>query len=57
MTSQQNRQSFLELFKSKLHNLVPSSSLMPDSPGLLFSNACMIQFVPIFHTHRKTDVS
>jgi alanyl-tRNA synthetase len=48
MTSTQIRQSFLDFFKSKQHTLVPSSSLMPDSPNLLFTNAGMNQFVPIF---------
>jgi alanyl-tRNA synthetase len=48
MTSTQIRQSFLDFFKSKQHTLVPSSSLLPDSPNLLFTNAGMNQFVPIF---------
>ncbi len=48
MTSSQIRQSFLDFFKSKSHAIVPSSSLMPDSPNLLFTNAGMNQFVPIF---------
>jgi alanyl-tRNA synthetase len=48
MTSTQIRQSFLDFFKSKQHTIVPSSSLMPDSPNLLFTNAGMNQFVSIF---------
>ncbi len=48
MTSSQIHQSFLDFFKSKQHTIVPSSSLMPDSPNLLFTNAGMNQFVPIF---------
>jgi alanyl-tRNA synthetase/REP element-mobilizing transposase RayT len=48
MTSSQIRQSFLDFFKSNQHTVVPSSSLLPDSPNLLFTNAGMNQFVPIF---------
>ena len=48
MTSAQIRQSFLDFFKSKQHAIVPSSSLMPTDPNLLFTNAGMNQFVPYF---------
>ena len=48
MTSAQIRQSFLDFFREKEHTIVPSSSLLPDSPNLLFTNAGMNQFVPIF---------
>jgi alanyl-tRNA synthetase len=48
MTSAEIRSSFLEFFRGKQHTVVPSSSLLPDSPNLLFTNAGMNQFVPIF---------
>ena len=53
MTSDQIRQSFLDFFASKQHSIVPSASLMPDAPNLLFTNAGMNQFVPYFLGERE----
>lgn len=57
MTSAQIRQSFFDFFKSKQHTTVPSASLMPQSPGLLFTNAGMNQFVPYFLGTEKAPYS
>jgi alanyl-tRNA synthetase len=53
MTSAQIRQSFLDFFREKQHTIVRSSSLLPDAPNLLFTNAGMNQFVPIFLGQQK----
>ncbi|MBV9391690.1 MAG: alanine--tRNA ligase, partial [Verrucomicrobia bacterium] len=48
MNASDIRQSFLDFFQGKEHTVVPSSSLLPSSPNLLFTNAGMNQFVPYF---------
>ncbi len=55
-SSRQIRQDFLDFFRSRQHTIVASSSLMPDAPNLLFTNAGMNQFVPIFLGRRSADV-
>jgi alanyl-tRNA synthetase len=53
MTSAEIRQSFLDFFREKQHTILPSSSLLPEAPNLLFTNAGMNQFVPIFLGQQK----
>ena len=44
MTHQEIRRKFLEFFKQRGHTIVPSSSLLPDDPSVLFTTAGMQQF-------------
>ncbi len=49
MKSADIRDAFLNYFGDKQHQVIPSSSLVPDNdPTLLFTNAGMVQFKDVF---------
>ena len=42
------RKTYLGFFSERGHELMPSSSLVPNDPTLLFTSAGMVQFKDIF---------
>ena len=55
LTANQIRDRFINFFKKKNHEYVHSSSTIPrDDPTLLFANAGMNQFKPLFLGEQKT---
>ncbi len=48
MTGHELRTAFLDFFKGKGHAIIPSDSLVPNDPTLLFTTAGMVQFKPHF---------
>ena len=54
MNSSEVRKTFLDFFKEKNHELVKSSSLIPQNDStLLFTNAGMIQFKDVSLVQKK----
>mgnify|MGYP005747830783 FL=1 len=55
-TSNELRKAFLEFFHKNNHEIIQSSSLLPDNDNtLLFTNAGMVQFKDIFLGNEKRD--
>jgi alanyl-tRNA synthetase len=53
-TSDSIRASFLEFFRQRGHEVVPSAGVIPrNDPTLLFTNAGMVQFKDVFLGHDK----
>jgi alanyl-tRNA synthetase (EC 6.1.1.7) len=48
MNSYKLRKKFLDFFEKKGHKIVPSSSLIPTDPSVLFTTAGMQQFKPYY---------
>jgi len=56
MKSSEIRSRFLNYFKNRHHQIVESSSLVPDNdPTLLFTNAGMVQFKDVFTGRESRD--
>jgi len=56
MTSQEIRQAFLEFFREKQHQILPSAPMvLKNDPTLMFTNAGMNQFKDYFLGTRKPD--
>src|SRR3989338_7342274 len=48
MSHQEIRNRFIKFFESKNHKIIPSSSLLPSDPSVLFTTAGMQQFKPYY---------
>ena len=56
MTSSEIRQQFLDFFKSKQHQIVPSAPVVvKNDPTLLFTNAGMNQFKDYFLGNKQPE--
>ncbi|WOC50719.1 alanine--tRNA ligase [Bergeyella porcorum] len=58
MTSQEIRQKYLDFFKSKGHQIVPSAPIvLKDDPTLMFSNSGMTQFKDFFLGYKEPSAT
>ncbi len=55
LTGAQIRQTFLDFFASKGHQILPSASLVPEDPTVLLTIAGMLPFKPIFLGQRAAE--
>lgn len=58
MTLNEVRSAFLEFFAGQNHQILPSSTLVPQNdPSLMFTNSGMVQFKNIFLGHEQAKYS
>ncbi|NET84106.1 MAG: alanine--tRNA ligase [Moorea sp. SIO1F2] len=49
------RQTFLDFYSQRQHNVLPSASLVPEDPTVLLTIAGMLPFKPIFLGQRQSE--
>ena len=55
MDSAEIRKKFLKFFENRGHKIIPSSSLIPNDPSVLFTTAGMQQFKPYYTNPESAD--
>jgi alanyl-tRNA synthetase len=55
LTGSQIRQTFLDFYKDRGHQILPSASLVPEDPTVLLTIAGMLPFKPIFLGQRSAE--